>query len=244
MHGINSLRHVLLVDGEAPARHDAVSYLNLHGLDVAEAEGLHAARLFLTQHRFDVVIVSNILDDGECLDLVRDLALSRFPPVVVTSAATDEADRIVALEMGADDYLAKPYSPRELLARLRTIHRRSFEARRLPQSRIATFDRWRLNLAAHQLVADDGTEVTLTSGELGVLRTLLEHPFQVIRREDFLAFTREDDTEVFERTVDVLIMRIRAKVERDPRHPVCLRTIRGGGYQLRCPVSWSASDPP
>lgn len=243
LHG-DGLRHALVANGDEASRTEMAAYLRAHGLEVAEAGDLAGARALLGRHRFDVAVVHAVLTGGDGLDLLREVADSRYPPVVMTGVAGDEADRLLALEFGADDYLTPPFSLRELLARLKAVHRRAGStAARLPRPRVARFDRWRLNLASHVLVSDDGAEARLTAGELGVLRALLEHPHQVVRRQDFLAFTRHDDAEVFERAIDVLVTRIRRKIEIDPRHPSCLQTVRGEGYQLTCDVQWTVADP-
>jgi two-component system OmpR family response regulator len=230
---------VLLVEDEADLRRREVEYLRLHGVDVAEAGDLATARAFLKAHRFDIVALDLKLGKDSGMDLLHDIGPRGFPPVVITSVLGESTDRVLGLELGADDYLAKPYSFGELLARLRTVHRRTSEPARRPASRSVRFDRWTLDLSAHTLAADDGARVTVTAGELGVLRVLLDHPGQVVGRQDFLAMTRHDDSEVFERTVDVLVTRLRRKIEREPRRPAVIRTVRGVGYQLTCDVTWS-----
>lgn len=232
-----SLR-VLLVEDEPDLRRRESDYLRLHGLDVAEAGDLGTARSLLQDQRFDIVALDLRLGQDSGMELLRDIGRSGFPPVIITSVLGEDTDRVLGLELGADDYLSKPFSFGELLARLRTVHRRTSGPPRLPASRSAKFDRWTIDLAAHTLETEDGTKVTVTAGELGVLRVLLDHPGQVVRRQDFLAMTRHDDAEVFERTVDVLVTRLRRKIEREPRRPTVIRTVRGIGYQLTTEVTW------
>jgi two-component system OmpR family response regulator len=224
------------------ARQQATDYFAVHGVDASVSDGPESARTILSMHRFDIVVVRMPLDDGEALGLVRELVANRFPPVVISTTSTDTNERAVVLELGADDCLSEPYAARELLARLRGVHRRVSGARQLPQPRMATFDDWRLDVAAHLLIRSDGSQTRLTSGELGILRALVEHPGQVIRRQDFLAFTRRDDSEVFERTIDVMVTRIRRKIELDPRRPQFIKTVRGQGYQFARPVNWSVAE--
>lgn len=229
---------MLLVEDEPDLRRREVEYFRLHGLDVAEAGDLTTARTLLQDHRFDIVALDLRLGQENGMDLLHDIGRRGFPPVVITSVLGEDADRVLGLELGADDYLVKPFSFGELLARLRSVHRRTSGPARLPASRSARFDRWHIDLSAHTLSADDGTKVTVTAGELGVLRMLLEHPGQVVRRQDFLAMTRHDDADVFERTVDVLVTRLRRKLEKEPRRPTVIRTVRGVGYQLTSDVTW------
>ena len=233
-----SALRVLLVEDEPDLRRREVEYFRLHGLDVAEAGDLTTARTLLQDHRFDIVALDLRLGQENGMDLLHDIGRRGFPPVVITSVLGEDADRVLGLELGADDYLVKPFSFGELLARLRSVHRRTSGPARLPASRSARFDRWHIDLSAHTLSADDGTKVTVTAGELGVLRMLLEHPGQVVRRQDFLAMTRHDDADVFERTVDVLVTRLRRKLEKEPRRPTVIRTVRGVGYQLTSDVTW------
>src|SRR5262249_17787745 len=153
-------------------------------------------------------------EDG--LDLARELAMQRRPPVIITSARTEEADRVLGLELGADDYIIKPYSMRELAARIRVVLRRGAEPRRaLGPRRIARFDRWRVDLTAHRATDAGGRVVDLTVGELALLRVFLDHPNRVVVRHELLALTRGDDADVFSRSIDVLITRLRQKLEPD-----------------------------
>ena len=151
-------------------------------------------------------------------------------------------DRVLALDMGADDYLVKPYGFRELFARLRAVQRRSARpALQAAGRHLARFDHWTVDLAAHRAMHDDGWHIGMTSGELSLLRAFLDNPNRVLHRHELLSLTRRDDAAVFDRTVDVLVSRLRRKLESDPTSPQFIQTVRGEGYLFTQPVNWSVT---
>jgi two-component system OmpR family response regulator len=161
---------------------------------------------------------------------------------VIASSRVDESDRVLGLELGADDYLVKPYSFRELLARLKAVMRRVRESRRGPSARrVARFDQWTFDVTALRLVNEGGREVAVTPGEMTLLKVFLEHPDRVLLRAQILALTRRSDAEVFDRAIDVLVGRLRRKLETDPKRPQLIRTVRGEGYRFAARVSWTAT---
>src|SRR5262245_52348059 len=206
-------------------------------------ETLASARQLLKRHQFDAVVLDLNLGEHDGLALARELAENGGPPVVIASSRVDESDRVLGLELGADDYLVKPYSFRELLARLRAVMRRVRRgARYRPASRrVAHFDQWTFDATALRLMDETGREVSITPGEMTLLKVFLEHPDRVLLRHQILAMTKRSDAEVFDRAIDVLVGRLRRKLEVDPKRPRLIRTVRGEGYQFTAPVNWTAT---
>lgn len=234
----DDVRHVLLVEDDALQGEAVRDFLERHGLEVSCARDADAARTLLERLSFDVVVLDRMLNRRDALGLVAEIADRYGVPVIVASAHGDEVDRVLGLERGADDYLTKPYSFRELLARIRVLHRRRRAVRTtLEAARVACFGGWTLDQAAHRIAHDSGAIVDLSAGELAVLMALLEHPGRVLARHELLALTRKDNGEVFDRAIDVLISRLRRKLHVEPAAPI-IRTIRNGGYQLAVGVEW------
>jgi len=234
-----TIPHVLVVEDDESLRAGVCRYLETQNLAATGVAGLHAARDFLQRQTFDVVVLDLNLGAEDGLDLARELAIQQRPPVIITSGRVDEADRVVGLELGADDYVTKPFSFRELVARIRGVLRRVAEpTRALTRRRIARFDRWAVDLTAHRATDSTGNIVELTVGELALLRAFLDHPNRVLLRHELLALTRGDEAEVFSRTIDVLITRLRRKLEPNHRRPELIRTVRGEGYLFDPAVTW------
>lgn len=234
-----SRARILVVDDDPEVSDCIVNYLGSQAFAPTAVATLTDARALLAAHRFDVVLLDLNLGSQNGLDLARELAARRGPPVLIISGRGDETDRVVGLEIGAEDYLVKPFSLRELAARVRAILRRSDEPRGvLPPRLVARFDRWTLDLTAHLAVDGNGARGELTAGELALLTVFLEHPHRALRRHELLVLTRRDDEQVFPRTIDVLVTRLRRKLERDPRAPRLIRTIRGEGYRFEPDVVW------
>jgi two-component system, OmpR family, response regulator len=235
------MKHVLAVDDDPAVRAMITEYLVDQNLRVsAAANGGEMSRV-LRAGGVDVVILDLKLGDEDGLDLVRALrANSNLPIIVLTGHLREEVDRVVGLELGADDYLTKPFNPRELLARIRAILRRSGPPAWRPamnSKRIRyRFAGWDLDLRTRRLTSPSGEIVPLTKGELDLLTAFLQAPQRVLSREHLLAASRVDDTEVFDRAIDVQILRLRRKLEVDPSAPVLIQTKRGAGYVLATPV--------
>jgi two-component system OmpR family response regulator len=233
-----SSHRLLYVEDDADLRHRVATYLEGHGFGIVEVASLAEARSMLHAHHFDAVLLDLVLDHEDGSLLLQEVARRGRPAVVITSARIEEADRILAIEAGADDYLVKPFSLRELVARLRSVVRRT-STDRLPRAgrRTAHVDDWTIDLSAHK-AQSAGRVVELTGGEVAILRALIERPQHVFTRAELLASTRHDDGEVFDRTVDVLISRLRRKLEDDPLHPRLIQTVRGEGYYFTREVTW------
>lgn len=253
--------HVLVVDDTADIRDLLARYLGQHGLRVTTAADAAAARAVLAgaaDSRPDLVILDLMMPGEDGLSLCRALRADPATaalPVVMLTAMGEETDRVVGLELGADDYLAKPFNPRELLARVRAVLRRtraisateaaareggagpaSDIAARLPPAGRVRFDRWVLDLGRRELEGPDGVLVALSSGEFSMLRAFVEHPQRVLSREQLLDLARGHNAAVTDRSMDTQVSRLRRKIERDPREPALLKTVWGGGYVLAVPV--------
>ena len=243
MAGTGEAQNTVLVAEEDPElRERVVSYLEAHGLVSTVVDSVAAARGALRQNAYGGVILNSTLKGEDGLVIARELLARGGPPVLITSSRSTEMDRVLALDMGADDYLVKPYGFRELLARLRAVQRRSARPGLQAAGRhLARFDHWTVDLAAHRAMHDDGWHIGMTSGELSLLRAFLDNPNRVLHRHELLSLTRRDDAAVFDRTVDVLVSRLRRKLESDPTSPQFIQTVRGEGYLFTQPVNWSVT---
>ena len=173
------------------------------------------------------------------MQLARKLRETSEIPIIIVSGRKDEADRVMGLELGADDYLTKPFSPRELLARIRTVLRRTHagqEVHGAPVCRAYRIPGWELNLRTRKLRATDGRDVTLSNGEFNLLAALLASANRVVSRDQLIEMSRRYDNEVYDRAIDVQILRLRRKIERDPAEPQIIVTERGAGYRVAVAV--------
>jgi DNA-binding response OmpR family regulator len=230
--------HILAVDDDPAMRKLIADYLTSHGFRVSTAAaGTEAART-MDESVVDLVVLDLKLGEEDGLQLVNELrARSSVPIIVITGHWRDDVDRIVGLELGADDYLTKPFNLRELLARVRAVLRRAGTAP--PPEGKGTkyrFAGWELNLRTRRLTSPTGAPVALTIGEFSLLAAFLRSPQQVLSREQLLAATRLHDEEVFDRSIDVQILRLRRKLEADASAPELIKTERGVGYVLDAPV--------
>ncbi|WP_329743366.1 response regulator [Dyella sp. A6] len=187
---------------------------------------------------FDVVILDIMLPGEDGLSLCRRLRTTSRVPVILLTAMTDITDRIVGLELGADDYLAKPFDARELLARIRALLRRSTVYGELltGHNAVLQFGTWQLNVAKRELRSEDATQVPLSNGEFELLLVFLEHPQRLLTREQLIDYAHGSTHEVFDRSIDVKISRIRRKIETNVRSPEVIRTVRNSGYIFTLPV--------
>ncbi|HET6521029.1 MAG TPA: response regulator [Geminicoccaceae bacterium] len=229
--------HILIVDDDREIRDLLARFLGKHGyrVDVA-ADGRAMARA-LEAGRFDLIVLDLMLPGEDGLSLCRRLRATSSLPVIMLTAMGEETDRIVGLEMGADDYLPKPFNPRELLARIKAVLRRAGTAGRADEvGRTLAFEGWRLDLARRELRAPDGVLVPLTGGEFDLLVAFAERPRRVLTRDQLLDLTRGRAAAPFERSIDVQLSRLRRKIEPDPRQPELIKTVRGGGYMFTAEV--------
>lgn len=234
--------HLLVVDDDREIRQLIEQYLAEAGYRVSTAADGKAMRRMLEQHRIDLVVLDLMLPGEDGLSLCRYLRARSNLPILMLTARGAEVDRIVGLEMGADDYLAKPFNPRELLARIRSILRRAhtLPPNLVPEEVITfTFAGWHLNVAERQLVATDGLVVPLSGAEFRLLRVLLEHPQRVISRDQIMELTQGREALALDRSIDVLIGRLRRRLQDDGKEPRLIKTVRGEGYVLAAQVETS-----
>src|ERR1700753_2816914 len=233
--------HIIIVDDEAPAREMVGDYLKMHGFAVTLCEGGKSLRNAIETNVPDLVVLDLNMPEEDGLSIIRDLKSRTNVPIIMLTATASPIDRVVGLELGADDYVAKPCELRELMARIRSVLRRSAPVRQTqaagPESsadkakdqpvRFGT--KW-LDLQPQALRDDEGNEHPLTASEFGLLKVFAANPKRVLSRERLLELANARDSEAFDRAVDLRIRRIRRKIEPDPTKPAVIRTIRGGGY--------------
>lgn len=232
--------HVLIVDDDAEIRTLLATYLGRNGFKVSAVGDGRAMWRALEGARFDLVVLDLMLPGEDGLTLCRDLRAKSDIPVVMLTARGEETDRIVGLEMGADDYLPKPFSARELLARIKVILRRarSLPANLQPDSaRRLQFAGWVLDTQARQLESPEGVVVALSGAEYKLLRVLLAHPNRVLNRDQLLDLTQGREADPLDRAIDVQISRLRHRLGDDSRDPRVIKTVRGEGYVLAVPVT-------
>lgn len=226
----NAAQRILVVDDDAALRELVTTYLAASGYRVEGVGDGPAMRARLARQGVDLVVLDLMLPGEDGLSLLKWLRSSSGPPVIIISARGEEVDRVVGLEVGADDYLAKPFGPRELLARVRAVLRRGGPGAALPGAAGAlAFGPFRLDLVRHVLL-HAGREIPLTAGEFTLLRIFLEHPDQVLTRDQLITLVKGYERAPFDRSVDVRVTRLRRKIEPQPDAPVYLRTIWGEGY--------------
>jgi two-component system, OmpR family, response regulator len=241
-------QHIIIVDDEAPAREMVGDYLKMHGFTVTLCDGGKSLRGAIETSVPDLVVLDLNMPEEDGLSIIRDLKSRINVPVIMLTATASPIDRVVGLELGADDYVAKPCELRELMARIRSVLRRSSPAKaaapdsaaaKAAKERLVRFGTKWLDLEAQALRDDEGNEHPLTASEFGLLKVFAANPKRVLSRERLLELANARDSEAFDRAVDLRIMRIRRKIEPDPSRPAVIRTIRGGGY-LFSPVGEKA----
>lgn len=234
---------ILIVDDERDIREPLAQYLRGKGFRVQLASNAAEARQAIAESVINLVVLDVMMPGEDGLSLCRWLVATGGPPVILLTAMADDTDRIVGLEIGADDYLPKPFNPRELQARIRAVLRRvPPPANTISDSR-RRFAAWVHDAAARQLQHDDGRLVELTTGENRLLEVLLENPRKVLSRSSLLDLTAGREAKAYDRAIDNQISRLRRKIEDDPQHPALLVTDWGGGYALAADVETvSATD--
>jgi DNA-binding response OmpR family regulator len=231
--------HVLIVDDDETVRHLVDQYLVQNDFRVSGASRGAELMGVLGGQVVDLVLLDLRLAGEDGMQLLRQLRAHSQIPVIILTGRTEEADRVMGLELGADDYLTKPFSPRELLARIRTVLRRTHagqEVHGAPVCRAYRIPGWELNLRTRRLTAEDGTQVALSNGEFNLLAALLVSANRVMTRDQLIEMSRRYDNEVYDRAVDVQILRLRRKLERNPAEPQIIVTERGAGYRIAVPV--------
>jgi len=239
---METMDHVLVVDDDAEIRSLLCDYLRKNGYQASAVADGKAMRTALGRNRIDLIVLDLMLPGEDGLSLCRRLRAEADTPVIMLTARGEETDRIIGLEMGADDYLAKPFSPRELLARIKTVLRRY---RSLPQNlraddaRVIRFAGWSLDTAARHLISAEGVVVSLSGAEYQLLRIFLSHAGQVLTRDQLMLLTKGHEADPLDRTIDLRVSRLRHRLGDDPAEPRIIKTVRGEGYFLAVAVEMS-----
>ena len=230
---------LLLVDDEPTLREPLAEYLTRQGFVVQEAESAAAARTKLAQATPDLVLLDIMMPGEDGLSLCRHLVESRRLPTILLTAKGEAMDRIIGLEIGADDYVTKPFEPRELVARIRSVLRRAERpaAPAIDDELLYEFEGWQLDPLKHRLTDPDGALVPLSTAEFRMLRAFCDHPRQVLDRDRLLDMVQGREAHLFDRAVDNQISRLRRKIEADSRDPRFIQTVRGGGYRFATDVA-------
>jgi two-component system OmpR family response regulator len=233
--------HVLVVDDDVATRERLASYLALNDFRVTPAESGKRMMEILGEEPIDLVALELTLRGEDGHQLACRLRESSMVPIIIVTSRTEEADRVMALELGADDYVTKPFSTRELLARIRAVMRRYRNHDGPPDPHLAVrayhFAGWTLNVPLHTLKSPAGESVPISNGEFGLLVAFLSRPERVLSRDQLLDLSRLRSAEVYDRSVDVQILRLRRKIEANPSKPALVKTERGLGYRFCAPVT-------
>ncbi len=231
--------HILVVDDDAEIRNLLGDYLRANGYEASAVADGAAMWKALGRGKVDLVVLDLMLPGEDGLALCRRLRAESDTPVIMLTARGEETDRIVGLEMGADDYVPKPFSPRELLARIKNVLRRT---RSLPrnlradEARAVSFAGWRLDTAARHLLSPEGVVTPLSGGEYRLLRIFLSHANQVLTRDQLMLLSKGHEADPLDRSIDIRVSRLRHRLREDPADPRIIKTVRGEGYVLAVPV--------
>ncbi|MCP4126584.1 MAG: response regulator [Gammaproteobacteria bacterium] len=234
-------QHILVVDDDREIRELLQEYLTRNGYRTsAVGEGKGMWQVLGTGH-VDLIVLDLMLPGDDGLELCRNLRVNSNLPVIMLTARGDEMDRILGLEMGADDYLPKPFNPRELLARIKVVLRRSsslpWQEAGETEYQSMSFAGWKLDSVNRHLISEDGVVVALSGAEYRLLQVLLAHPNRILNRDQLLDLTQGRESDPFDRSIDVLISRLRKRLGDDPKSPQIIKTVRGEGYILASKVS-------
>ena len=232
--------HILVVDDHSEIRDLLKRFLEQHGMRVSCARDGKEMKRLLDEREFDLLVLDLMMPGEDGLTLCRELRVKSRLPIIMLTAMGEETDRIIGLEMGADDYLAKPFNPRELLARIKAVMRRTqAEIQPVPEAltRDLRFDRWLLDINRRELVDEEEVGMSLSTAEFDLLKVFLERPQRVLSRDQLLDLARGREAVAFDRAIDTLVSRLRRKLERDPKNPELIKTIWGGGYLFAADVT-------
>jgi two-component system OmpR family response regulator len=234
---------ILLVDDERSLREPLAEYLTRQGFVVREADSAAQARTLLAQELPDLALLDIMMPGEDGLSLCRHLVESRGLPTILLTAKGEAMDRIIGLEIGADDYVTKPFEPRELVARIRSVLRRAERPAAVADEEfLYRFEDWQLDPLKRRLTDPDNALVPLSTAEFRMLRAFCDHPRQVLDRDRLLDMVQGREAQLFDRAVDNQISRLRRKIETDSRNPHFIQTVRGGGYRFGAEVTRVARD--
>ncbi|MEM8918962.1 MAG: response regulator transcription factor [Pseudomonadota bacterium] len=237
---MNETAHILLVDDEATLREPLADYLIKQNFRVQQAADASVARSLLNARDFDIILSDIMMPGEDGLSFCRHVRERTDIPVIFISAKTEETERIIGLELGADDYITKPFSPRELVARIKVVLRRAAgngQKSGNNKGAVYQFSGWTLKTDQRSLLDESGVNVPLSSGEYQLLLALLSRAGHVLNRDQLLDMTQGREAHAFDRAVDNQISRVRRKIEKDPKNPEIIKTVWGGGYVLAGPVT-------
>ncbi|MES5048254.1 response regulator [Rhizobium nepotum] len=238
---MDAAAHIVVVDDHGDIRDLVQQYLEQQGYRVTAVDSGTALRRLLEKQTADLIVLDVMMPGEDGLSVCRQLRASTGIPVIFLTAMADDTDRIIGLEIGADDYLVKPFNPRELLARIRAVLRRSSNPGGMPLTvanpKNVRVGPWRVNLGRQEISGDDGVGIPLSSAEFRLLKVFIERPGLVLSREQLLDLTVGRTADVFDRTIDNQVSRLRKKIEDNPKNPSIIKTHWGGGYSLSVEVA-------
>ncbi len=233
--------HILIIDDDRDIRRPLATYLSENGYRVSAAENGREMDRILSKASIDLIVLDVMMPGEDGFSICKRLQASTRIPIILLTALKDDTDRIVGLELGADDYLSKPFNPRELQARIKTVLRRTQmlppRMERLTGS--VRFDRWQFDMSQKNIVGTDKLIVPLSSGEHALLLALIEHAGMTLSRDQLLDLTRGVSAYAYDRRIDNQISRLRRKLEQDPKNPTIIQTKWGGGYVFAAELVWS-----
>lgn len=230
--------HILIVDDDREIRDLIAKFLKQHNLRVTTAQDGREMKRALDDWAIDLVVLDVMMPGEDGLTLCRNLRATSNMPIIMLTAMGEETDRIIGLEMGADDYLAKPFNPRELLARIKAVLRR-LNIQEMQEEIVQdqfVFNGWVFKPEQRELFSDEGVMVSLSRGEFELLDTFVRHPNRVLNRDQLLDMARGREAIPFDRAIDVQVSRLRKKLKDDPKQPSLIKTVRGGGYMFSAKV--------
>lgn len=238
------MKQILVIDDDPSIRNMLNRYLSQEGYSVRTGSNSVTMNRLMSKHSFDLVILDLMLAGEDGLVLAKQIRKTTDVPIIMLTIKGDEIDRIIGFEIGADDYIPKPFNPRELLARMKSVLRRADKSRPagtnpLETRQVAHFANWRLNLVERELRSDANTPIALTTGEFSLLSIFVIHPNRVLSRVQLLDYINEGKRYPFDRSIDIQVMRLRRKIEKKPKIPAIIKTVRGTGYLFKPKVEWS-----
>ncbi|MEM1243328.1 MAG: response regulator [Pseudomonadota bacterium] len=233
---------LLIVDDDLEIRNLLAQLLKNSNYQVYTAENGEEMFSILQTQIIDLIILDVMMPGESGLSLCAKLRKSSSIPIIMLTAVGDDMDKIVGLEMGADDYLAKPFNSRELIARIKAVLRRSRDAKQNTlteienEKNVVSFAGWIFDLSARLLLSPEMVEISISAGEYDLLKAFVEHPLQVLSRDQLMNYIHKRQFEPFDRSIDVQVSRLRQKIEQDPKNPALIKTVRGGGYMFSARV--------
>jgi len=230
---------ILVVDDDLAIRELLHEHLSRIGYEVITAADGDGMRQRLAESRVDLIVLDVMMPGDDGFTLCREIREHSQVPIIMLTASSDETDRVVGLELGADDYLAKPFSARELQARVKALLRRAGFTRS-DNPRFAVFDRWRLDTLAHELIGENGQATAISGADFALLQLFLSHPNQVLDRDTISGVTRGRESMPLDRVVDVAVSRLRQRLGDQGRNPKLIKTVRGAGYLLAATVTYGS----